>query len=76
MMIYNTKFGQTLAQICDEIHLENPDYLRDFHNKNCPLTESFEGDAFKGTRVFIPTTQSGQLLDENPTLKTSPFSNS
>lgn len=56
-MIYNTKFGQTLAQICDEIHLENPDYLRDFHNKNCPLPECFESDAFKGARVFIPNKQ-------------------
>lgn len=42
-MIYNVKPGQNLAEICDEIHLENPDYLRDFHNKNCPLTEYIEG---------------------------------
>ncbi|MDV3561489.1 hypothetical protein CMU69_18385 [Elizabethkingia anophelis] len=56
-MIYSVKPGQTLADICDEIHLENPDYLRDFHNKNCPLTEYIEGDIVNTTRLSIPSTQ-------------------
>ena len=42
-MIYNVKPGQNLAEICDEIHLENPDYLRDFHNKNCPSQNILRG---------------------------------
>ncbi|MDV3492907.1 hypothetical protein BAS06_06725 [Elizabethkingia miricola] len=57
MMIYNVKPGQNLAEVCDEIHLENPDYLRDFHNKSCPLTEYIEGDIINTARLSIPTAQ-------------------
>ncbi len=54
-MIYNAKPGQTLAEICDEIYLENPDYLRDFHNENSPLTEYIEGDIVHATRLSVPS---------------------
>ncbi|OPB84974.1 hypothetical protein [Elizabethkingia ursingii] len=69
MMIYNVKPGQNLAEICDEIHLENPDYLRDFHNKNCPLTEYIEGDIINTTRILIPTAQ--QIKEINKKIRDS-----
>lgn len=50
MMIYNVRQGQTLA----EIHLENPGYLMDFHNQNCPASERFQDNKIRGKRVFIP----------------------
>ncbi|MBD3906473.1 hypothetical protein NAL32_17300 [Chryseobacterium sp. Ch-15] len=57
MMTYTVKSGQTLAELCEELHLENPEYLRDFHNKNCPPAECCEGDIILKTRFFIPTAQ-------------------
>lgn len=54
MMIYNVRQGQTLAEICEEIHLENPGYLMDFHNQNCPASERFQDNKIRGKRVFIP----------------------
>ncbi|MDR2230156.1 MAG: hypothetical protein LBE39_11875 [Flavobacteriaceae bacterium] len=67
MMIYNVRPGQTFAEICEEIHLENPDYLRDFHNTNCSLTEHFEGNIINGTRIFIPTAQ--QIAELNQKIR-------
>lgn len=49
--------GQTLAGLCEELRIENPQYLLDFHNRHCPLAERCEGNLIAGSRFFIPTAQ-------------------
>lgn len=63
-MIYNVKPGQNLAEICDEIHLENPDYLRDFHNKNCPSQNILRG-YYQYDQNFNPTAQQIKEINKN-----------
>ncbi|RMZ59591.1 hypothetical protein D1632_08140 [Chryseobacterium nematophagum] len=65
MIIYNIGFGRSFSEISDELHLENPTYLRDFHNENCPLIERCEGDLIEGTRVFIPTKEQIAEINRN-----------
>ncbi|MCD0478907.1 hypothetical protein LPB90_10590 [Chryseobacterium sp. LC2016-29] len=55
MMINLVRPDQTLAELCDELRLENPDYLRDFHNKNCHPTERIEGNNIGGKSILVPT---------------------
>ncbi len=44
MILYFTKPGQSLTDLCNEIQLENPEYLKDYHNLRCSLSERFDGD--------------------------------
>lgn len=63
-MIYNAKPGQTLAEICDGIRLENPNYLRDFHNKNCSLLDYIEGDISNTTKFLIPSAKQVEQMNQ------------
>ncbi|CAA7195195.1 hypothetical protein [Chryseobacterium potabilaquae] len=67
MIIYNVELGRRFSEISDELHLENPRYLRDFHNENCPLMERYEGDMIEGPRVFIPTKE--QIIEINQNIR-------
>lgn len=55
MIIYYTQSGQSLSDLCNEIQLENPEYLRDYHNQNCSFSERFEGDIVQGMKIYIPS---------------------
>lgn len=57
MMINLVNPDQTLAELCDELHIENPDYLRDFLNKNCHPTERIKENSIGGKRILIPDKQ-------------------
>lgn len=57
MIIYYSQSGQSLADLCHEIQLENPGYLRDYHNQHCSLSEHFEGDIVQGMKIYIPSSQ-------------------
>lgn len=57
MMIYYTKSGQSLADLCNELQIENPEYLKEYHNQNCSLTERWEGDIVPGMKLYIPLAQ-------------------
>ncbi|OCA76295.1 hypothetical protein BBI01_06270 [Chryseobacterium artocarpi] len=57
MIIYYTQLGQSLSDLCNEIQLENPEYLRDYHNQNCSLSERFKGDIAQGMKIYIPSSQ-------------------
>ncbi len=46
--------GQTLAGLSDELRIENPDYLREYHNENCSLVEHFDEDIEEGMRIHVP----------------------
>lgn len=54
-MIYSVQPGQTFEEISDQLHIENPGYLKDFHNKHCPCLERYSGDLIEGSRIFVPS---------------------
>lgn len=57
MMIYSIQPGQTFTELSDIFHIENPGYLRDFHNEHCPSPERYTGDRIEGNRIFVPSAQ-------------------
>ncbi|MDR4954241.1 hypothetical protein REB14_18835 [Chryseobacterium sp. ES2] len=67
MIIYYTKSGQSLADLCNEIQLENPEYLREYHNQNCSLSERFTGDIVQGMKIYIPS--STEILEINKKIR-------
>lgn len=67
MIIYYTKSGQSLADLCNEIQLENPEYLKEYHNQNCSLSERFEGDIAYGMKLYIPS--STEILELNKKIR-------
>ena len=67
MIIYYTQLGQSLSDLCNEIQLENPEYLRDYHNQNCSLSERFEGDIVQGMKIYIPS--SSEILELNKKIR-------
>ena len=67
MIIYYTQSGQSLADLCNEIQLENPKYLRDYHNRNCSLSERFDGDIVQGMKLYIPS--SPEILGLNKKIR-------
>lgn len=67
MILYYTKSGQSLADLCNEIQLENPEYLRDYHNQNCLLSERFTDDIVQGMKIYIPS--SPEILELNKRIR-------
>ncbi len=39
------------------LQLENPEYLREYHNQNCSLSERLEDDIVQGMKLYIPSLQ-------------------
>ncbi len=64
-MVYRLFPGQTLAGLCEELRIENPEYLLDFHNRHCPAAERSEGNLIGGTRFFIPTAEEVAEINRN-----------
>ncbi len=52
--MYPVQPGQTFKEISDQLHIENPIYLKDFHNEHCPVTERYGSDVIEGNRIFAP----------------------
>lgn len=67
MIIYYTQSGQSLADLCNEIQLENPEYLKEYHNRNCSLSERFDGDIVQGMKLYIPS--SPEILGLNKRIR-------
>ncbi|WP_336963226.1 hypothetical protein [Chryseobacterium contaminans] len=63
MIIYYVKEGQSFADLCNEIQLENPECLKEYHNRNCSLSERFTGDIVQGMKIYIPS--SSEILELN-----------
>ncbi|MEJ5106566.1 hypothetical protein [Chryseobacterium sp. MYb328] len=55
MINYYVKEGQSLVDLCHEIQLENPEYLKEYHNQNCSLTERLKDDIVQGIKLYIPS---------------------
>lgn len=67
MITYYTQSGESLADLCNEMQLENPEYLREYHNQNCLLSERFEGDLAQGMKLYIPSTS--EILELNKKIR-------
>jgi hypothetical protein len=67
MIIYHVKEGQSLVDLCNEIQLENPEYLKEYHNQTCPLSERFDGDIVQGMKIYIPS--SPEILEFNKKIR-------
>lgn len=67
MIIYYVKEGQSFADLCHEIQLENPEYLKDYHNQHCSLSERFDSDIVQGMKLYIPS--SSEILELNKKIR-------
>lgn len=67
MILYFTKPGQSLTDLCNEIQFENPEYLKDYHNQRCSLSERFNGDIVQGMKLYIPS--STEILKLNKKIR-------
>ncbi|MFC3161051.1 hypothetical protein ACFOEQ_23795 [Chryseobacterium arachidis] len=56
MMVHFILFGETLESISEEIHLENPKYLKEFHNRHCAKGDLIDHQLVPGKKLFIPDT--------------------
>ncbi|WP_312077188.1 hypothetical protein [Chryseobacterium sp.] len=46
--------GETLQSISKQINLENPLYLKEFHNTYCSVFDTIDQDLVPGKKLFIP----------------------
>ncbi|RXM53714.1 hypothetical protein BOQ64_05090 [Chryseobacterium sp. CH25] len=67
MIIYYVKKGQSFVDLCNEVQLENPDYLRDYHNQKCSLSERLEDDLTPGMKLYIPSSK--EILEINKIIR-------
>jgi len=54
MIIHFILSGETLESISGEIQLENPKYLKEYHNQRCSASEYIHENIVSGRRLFIP----------------------
>lgn len=54
MTIHFILSGETLESISEEIHLENPKYLKEFHNAHCARQDVIQEVLIPGKKLMIP----------------------
>lgn len=54
MMLHFIRHGDTLQSVADQINLENPLYIKEFHNQNCAGEDYIDQDLIVGKRLFLP----------------------
>ncbi|GEN78121.1 hypothetical protein [Chryseobacterium hagamense] len=54
MTIHFILSGETLESIAEEIHLENPEYLKEFHNTRCAREDIIDKALVPGKKLMIP----------------------
>lgn len=54
MTIHFILSGETLESISEEIHLENPEYLKEFHNTRCAREDLIHEKLVPGKKLMIP----------------------
>ncbi|BAP30511.1 uncharacterized protein CHSO_1474 [Chryseobacterium sp. StRB126] len=64
MIIYYVKEGQSLVDLCHEVQVENPEYLRDYHHQNCSLSERFEDEIVPGMKLYIPSSKETREINK------------
>lgn len=53
-MIHFIRPGDTLQKIAEEINLENPVYLKEFHNNHCLNEDFIETELVSGRKLLLP----------------------
>lgn len=54
MIVHFILSGETLQSISEEINLENPKYLKEFHNLHCAREDYIFDELIPGKRLLIP----------------------
>lgn len=54
MMIHFILPGDTLENIAEKIRLENPVYLKEFHNQHCLKEDFIDDDLIPGKKLLLP----------------------
>lgn len=72
MIVHFILSGETLESISEEIHLENPKYLKEFHNTHCAREDIIQDTLIPGKKLIIPGINKVQ---EYNSLNDAPFKN-
>jgi len=54
MMLHFIRHGDTLQSIANQINLENPLYIKEFHNQKCSAEDYISEELVVGKRLFLP----------------------
>lgn len=54
MMLHFIRHGDTLQDIANQINLENPVYIKEFHNQKCSGEDYISEDLVVGKKLFLP----------------------
>jgi len=54
MILHFIRQGDTLQSIADQINLENPLYIKEFHNQKCGLEDYIFENLVVGKKLFLP----------------------
>jgi hypothetical protein len=54
MIVHFILSGETLESISEEINLENPKYLKEFHNSHCAKDDFIYDELVSGKKLLIP----------------------
>lgn len=72
MIVHFILSGETLESISEEIHLENPKYLKEFHNIHCAREDFIQDTLIPGKKLIIPGINK---VREYNSLNDAPFKN-
>lgn len=72
MIVHFILSGETLESISEEIHLENPKYLKEFHNTHCAREDFIQDMLIPGKKLIIPGINK---VREYNSLNDAPFKN-
>lgn len=62
--------GETLESISQEIHLENPEYLKEFHNAHCARQDIIYNKLIAGKKLLLPD---GRTITKYNSKNDAPF---
>ncbi len=73
MITYITLPGDTLEKLSDDLKIENPKYIKEFHNTHCPKHERFQDDLKPGQHLLLPfgneiTTLNNKIIENGDSL--------
>lgn len=60
MILHFIRHGDTLQSIADQISLENPLYIKEFHNQKCTGEDYIFEELVVGKKLFLPDSQTIQ----------------
>ena len=60
MILHFIRHGDTLQSVANQINLENPLYVKEFHNQKCAREDYIFDDLIAGKKLFLPDNQTVQ----------------